>query len=372
MSHVIATGSRRTLPRRAVLSTVATFSAALLLAACGGSSSDSAASSDPSSTAAKLSGSVVWADFGGPTHERRAKVFLDPFAESTGVKVTSATIADAVQARMFDGGSGDYDLIQASVSDIYIHKSNFVELPASNKGNDALPADAQRYALGSFGVGEAQGWLTKTFPNGGPTSWVDFWDFTKFPGKRAIPGTAASFDYMFEAALMADGVAPADLYPMDLDRAVKKLDQLKGHVVFYTQYPQMQQLLASGSASIAFGPTGQYAALNAAGSPTTVNWNQGLLAWNTFVIPKGSTNQANAIALADYFLDPKKQAAFAELTNYAPGNADALQYIPATTLANLPTAPANKDKVIVADVKARALDYDQSLAKYGAWLATAQ
>jgi putative spermidine/putrescine transport system substrate-binding protein len=371
MSHVTATGSPR-ISRRAALATVGTLSAALLLSACGGSSGGSA-SADPAASGAKLSGSVVFADFGGPTHERRAKIFLDPFAESTGVKVTSATIADAIQARMFDGGSGDYDVIQATVSDIYNHQANFVELPASNKGNDSLPADAQRYALGTFGVGEAQGWLTKTFPAGaGPTTWADFWDFTKFPGKRAIPGSAASFDYMFEAALLADGVAPADLYPLDLDRAIKKMDQLKGHVVFYTQYPQMQQLLASGSASIAFGPTGQYAALNAAGSPTTVNWNQGLLAWNTFVIPKGAPNQANALALADYFLDPKKQAEFATLTNYSPGNSDALQYVPAATLANLPTAPENKDKVIVADVKSRATSYDDSLAKYGAWLATAQ
>ena len=40
---------------------------------------------------------------------------------------------------------------------------------------------------------EAQGWLTKTFPSGGPTSWADFWDFTKFPGKRAIPGSEGRF-----------------------------------------------------------------------------------------------------------------------------------------------------------------------------------
>jgi putative spermidine/putrescine transport system substrate-binding protein len=221
-------------------------------------------------------------------------------------------------------------------------------------------------------VGDAQGWLTKTFPDGGPASWADFWDFTKFPGKRAIPGVAASFDYMFEAALMADGVKPADLYPLDLDRATKKLDELKGHVVFYTEYPQMQQLLASGSASIEFGPTGQYAALNRAGVPTSINWNQALLAQNVFVIPKGAPNQANAIALADYFSDPKKQAAFAELTNYSPGDKAALALIPAKTLANLPSSPANVGKVIQVDVKSRATDYDAMLAKYGAWLATAK
>jgi putative spermidine/putrescine transport system substrate-binding protein len=366
MRHATAHRRRRRKTRHVLLSAVAVVSALAVLAGCGSSSSDA------SSSSSGLSGTVVWADYGGPTHKSRDKVFLTPFEKSTGVKVTSTTIADAVLAKMLDGGAGDYDVIQASVSDIYNHKKDLVELPATSKVNDVLPADAQRYALATFGVGEAQGWLTKTFSNGGPTTWADFWDFKKFPGKRAIPGVAASFDYMFEAALMADGVKPADLYPMDLDRAVKKLNELKGHVVFYTEYPQMQQLLASKSASIAFGPTGQYAALNAAGSETSINWNQALLAQNVFVIPKGAKNQKNAIALADYFADPKKQAAFAELTNYSPGNKDALQYIPAKTLKNLATAPANDGKVIQADVQARALDYDESLAKYGAWLATAK
>jgi putative spermidine/putrescine transport system substrate-binding protein len=371
MNHVPGKGSLPEIDRRSVLFGAAVAPFAALLAACGSSSSGSTVTAGASG-AAKLSGSVVWADFGGPTHERRAKIFLDPFAKETGAKVTSVTIADAVWARMLDGGSGDYDIIQASVSDVYNHKANLVELPASVPGNDVLPTDAQRYAFGTFGVGEAQGWLTKTFSNGGPTNWVDFWDFAKFPGKRGIPGVAASFDYMFEAALMADGVAPADLYPLDLDRATKKLDQLKGHTVFYTEYPQMQQLLASGSASIMFGPTGQYAALNAAGSPTSINWNQALVAQNIFVIPKGSKNQANALALAAWFADPKKQAAFSELTKYAPGNKDALQYISADTLKNLPNSTENASKVINIDDVARAAAYDKMLAKYGAWLATAQ
>ena len=50
-----------------------------------------------------------------------------------------------------------------------------------------------------------------------PAGWADYFDTTKFPGKRG------AWDYseggMFEFALMADGVAPKDLYPLDLARA---------------------------------------------------------------------------------------------------------------------------------------------------------
>ncbi|MFI5953286.1 extracellular solute-binding protein [Cryptosporangium sp. NPDC051539] len=355
------------LSRRQLLVAATAAASALALAACGSSSSSTASSSDSG-----LSGTVVWADYGGPTHKSRDKVFLTPFQKETGVKVTSTTIADAVLARMLSGGTGDYDVVQAGVYDIYNHKDDLVALPSGTGTNDVLPADIRQYALGTFGVGQAQGYLPATFPDGGPQSWADFWDFTKFPGKRAIPGVPASFDYMFEAALLADGVAPDKLYPMDLTRAVKKLDQLKGHVVFYTEYPQVQQLLASKSASIAFSPTGQYAGLRAAGTDVSVTWNQALLAWNVFVIPKGAKNQKNAIALAKDFTDPKKQAAFAELTNYAPGNQDALQYVPEKTMANLPTAEANQGKVIDVDDVARAKQYDDCLKAYGDWLAAAK
>ncbi len=42
-----------------------------------------------------------------------------------------------------------------------------------------------------------------------PSGWADFWDVKKFPGKR---GMRKGTRYNLEFALMADGVAPADVY----------------------------------------------------------------------------------------------------------------------------------------------------------------
>ena len=45
------------------------------------------------------------------------------------------------------------------------------------------------------------------------------------------------------------GVAPADLFPYDLDRAFKSLDRIKKDVrVWWSQSPQSQQLLRDGGA----------------------------------------------------------------------------------------------------------------------------
>ena len=67
-----------------------------------------------------------------------------------------------------------------------------------------------------------------------PTSWADFWDTKKFPGKRAL---RRGPKYALEFALMADGVAPKDVYevlgtPEGVDRALAKLDEIKGDIIW--------------------------------------------------------------------------------------------------------------------------------------------
>lgn len=343
-----------------LVATVAVVSLALALAACS-SGSDSSSSSSSS----KLSGKVVWADYGGTTNTAWKKTFFEPFTAKTGVSVTSATIAGAVMNRMLDGGKGDYDTIFTDLSVIELYKKNLVKLPASIKRNDQLPKSSQDYAFGAMEIGYAQGYLASTFPNGGPKTWADFWNVKKFPGKRAVPGVY--FDYMVEAALLADGVKPADLYPLDLDRAFKKLDELKGNLVFYTEYPQVQQLLTSGGAAIAFGPNGLYAALNSQGVKTTVSWDQAFLEPDVFVIPKTAPDIRNTEALAAYVTDPKKQAEFSKLTNYGPGNKAAFKYMSAALKKSVPNA-AGHTKLVLSDAAARAKQYSELTDRYTQWL----
>ena len=63
-----------------------------------------------------------------------------------------------------------------------------------------------------------------------PTSWTDFLDTEGFPGsvecgEHVVNGA--------RGALLADGVAPEDLYPLDLDRAFAKLDTIRDDLTFY-------------------------------------------------------------------------------------------------------------------------------------------
>src|SRR5690606_9085459 len=76
----------------------------------------------------------------------------------------------------------------------------------------------------------------KKFADKAPATWADVWDVDNFPGGRSLPtGTWGPDGATFEAALMADGVDPKDLYPIDWDRAFKSLGRIKPNIVKWWQ-----------------------------------------------------------------------------------------------------------------------------------------
>jgi putative spermidine/putrescine transport system substrate-binding protein len=338
---------------------------ALLLSACGGGSGGG--DEDSSSAEGGLSGRIIWADFGGPTNEARYKTYFDAFTKDTGVEVVSEVEADAVAATMLDGGKGDYDAMHVGLDQVYAAKDNISPLAKGVARDENLPEDIRDYAFGTFFVGHAQGYLTSTFPDGGPQTWADFWDTDKFPGKRAWPGSPGSYDSACEIALLADGVAPDALYPLDFDHCSKKLDELRDDMVFYTSYPEIQQLLTSGTAAVAMGPSGQYAALKAAGQDVTVSYEQAVVSPNVMTIPAEAPNKENINALANFMNDPQLQADFAKITGYGPGNPAAFDLMDDETKAKVVNSPDHTN-VVFQDSKVRAEQTDDLLAWYTEWL----
>ncbi|MER7876402.1 extracellular solute-binding protein [Streptomyces solisilvae] len=102
----------------------------------------------------------------------------------------------------------------------------------------------------------------KKFGGNPPKSWADFFNTGKYPGKRAIPGIPSDASPgALEAALLVDGVAPDRLYPLNVDRALKKLTSVRSSLVFWDTGARSQQLLESGEVSMAMVWSGRaYAA----------------------------------------------------------------------------------------------------------------
>ncbi|MGA1838728.1 extracellular solute-binding protein, partial [Herbiconiux sp. 11R-BC] len=173
----------------------------------------------------------------------------------------------------------------------------------------------------------------------------------------------------YEIALLADGVAPADLYPLDIPRAEKKLDSIRGDLVFYQSYPEVQQLLTSGSASIAVTVTGQFNALKNAGEDVTVQWNQAFIVPSGFSVPKAAKNPDAAMALAAVMNDPEKQAVFTERTGYGPVNSETFSSLSDDVIAGLVNSPEHEKIGLYWDNQWRADNSNLLLDSYTAWLA---
>ena len=106
---------------------------------------------------------------------------------------------------------------------------------------------------------------------------------------------------MFEFALMADGVAPDDLYPLDLARATAKLDTIKDDIVFWASGAESQELIGSGEVAMSMMWNGRaWSAKNIDQKPVEIQWNQQIVTADYFVVPKGTPNKEAAMRFIAY------------------------------------------------------------------------
>lgn len=169
----------------------------------------------------------------------------------------------------------------------------------------------------------------------GPQSWGDFFDLDKFPGKRALRNYPAGA--VLEIALIADGVAPEDLYPIDFSRAFAKLDSIRDQTIFWTSGAQSAQLLADGEVSMAQVWNGRVHNLQKAGAPITIQWNQHFIQADALVIPKGA-NVDLAAQLAKHILSAENNAKLSQYIPYGPTNQEALALVDKKMKEHLPTS----------------------------------
>ncbi|MFT8326872.1 MAG: extracellular solute-binding protein [Gluconobacter oxydans] len=87
--------------------------------------------------------------------------------------------------------------------------------------------------------------------------WQDFWDVARHPGRRGLHFGART---TLEIALLADGVAPQDIYPTlstqaGVDRAFRKLDLLRPYIVWWTTAADAARIMEQSSALMLSAPS---------------------------------------------------------------------------------------------------------------------
>ena len=155
-----------------------------------------------------------------------------------------------------------------------------------------------------------------------------------------------------EVALLADGVPLDKIYPIDVDRAFHKLDQIKPHIVkWYTTAVQPQQLLVDKEAVMAAAFSARTFILKEKGAPVDFVWYQAMAFPMLLAIPKGARNRDNAQRLISFMLQMENQARYGNIYYYGVANKRAYEKIPPARGRMLTTFPENMPLQFVQDAE---------------------
>lgn len=321
----------------------------------------------------KGSGEVRIANFGGAMQEAEQKAFFEPFEKATGIKVRVFPTADGAKVKaMVDTGNVEWDVVEISPRWIMrlLKGGDYFEKIDYSLVDDGVSKEYRSdYGLGMNVWASVMAYRTDAFKGAAPTSWADFWDTEKFPGERAMYGIGAAATPELEFALMAAGVPPDKLYPLDIDKALASYDKLRKSVVkWWTTGAQPPQMLTDREVVMATVFNGRMAALQEQGVPTAICWNQGLASYTSLAIPKGAKNKANAMKYLAYATMPIPQARLALAIPYGPVNQGFVNYVPPERLAVLPTAPEIKKQLVPYNYDWWIANVERAQLKFNKWL----
>jgi putative spermidine/putrescine transport system substrate-binding protein len=316
---------------------------------------------------------ITVADVGGAPGAAIRKAFYDPFEKETGIKVVGVVHeADpTVQFKLLvDTKSYIWDLCMVTPAHVtYLTKPKDYLEPL-NIGADEVPGivpgmlTANWFGFSVFATLLA--YRTDKFGENGPQTWADFWNVQKFPGRRALYKGVSG---MLESALMADGVPPAQLYPLDVNRAFKMLDKIKPHVnVWWTSGAQNTQILQSGEVDMAdtWGARA-YAAIDG-GAPVKMVWTQGLYSTDGWSIPKGTPKADLARKFVRFCMKPEQQAVYSNMVANAPSNQHAYDFIKPERAKILATYPENLKGLVATDNDWWAQNRAKMVERFQDWL----
>ena len=295
---------------------------------------------------------IVYASWGGSWQTALRKAWFDPFTAKTGIGITVVGGNDygRIEA-MVRSGHTEWDVVEVLPDFQWIGPARgLVEridwTPEERASITDAPNLATEYSVPQVLFSRVMTHSTTKLP-AAPTGWADFFDLKRFPGTRTFSGKANGG--ALETALLADGVAPDKLYPLDISRAFAKLGTIRDSIQFYQTNAQAEQYMSDGQATMGLIPDGRALAARDAGAKIAIVFPVSLISWSSMVIPKGAPHAALAQQFLAYTLTPEAQAAIAMAYTYGPVVPAAYSRIPQDRAAILSGGPASKGVGVLTD-----------------------
>jgi len=342
-------------------------------------------------TAAAQAQELNVVSWGGAYTVSQVEAYHKPFTAMTGIKINSIDAdnpATPLKAQA-EAKNVTIDLADVELSDAIkmcdeglLEEIDASTLPPAPDGTpateDFVPGALQDCAVANIVWATVIAYDKTKVGDTPPTTVADFFDTTKYPGKRGMLKAAKR---TMELALYADGVAPDQIYEVlgtdeGVTRALAKLDTIKKDIVWWEAGAQPPQLLADGEVVMTNGYNGRFFAAEVAeGKPFGTVWDGSYMDYDLWVIPKGAPHLEDAKKFLAFSTDTQRLADQAKWISYGPARKSSnalvgLYQDGKTEMAPyMPTNPDNMKSPIWTDPTFWA-DHDTELnEKFNAWLA---
>lgn len=267
--------------------------------------------------------SIVLINTGGDWGKCQRVSFADTFEKKTGVKVIDGPFLDDGQIRAaVETGVYDVDVVfptpnlalEAS-GEKYLEPIDFSIIAK----DELLPGTYTKYAVALDLFSWAFGYRTDLGVT--PKNWKDFYDTAKFPGKRGLVSWDVST--VLIGALLADGVNPDKLIPLDVERALAKLSTIKDDIVWFGTGSDGQNLLITGEVAYIQLYANRITTSREKGEPVEIVWDGQIIQADYLGIPKGSPNVETAQKLIAHMTNKDVNGKFSFCQPGAPSNTKA-------------------------------------------------
>lgn len=315
---------------------------------------------------------ITFTSFGGAYQEAQRKAQLDPIEDEMGITILEDTLTGIAEVRAQVGaGAVTWDIVDLGLTSCAAAQEEGLLEPLDysiipTEGMDKAAYDT--HWIGTIYYSTVLGYSTAKYGDNPPKSWADFWDVEKFPGARALRNDPAA---TLEIALLADGVKPEDMYPLDLDRAFKKMDEIKPHItVWWTSGAQSAQLLKDGEVDMVSIWNGRLDTIVKDGAKAAYTYNGGIASLDCLAIPKGAPNKDLAMKVIARMVSPELAANIPQYINYGPTTSLAFETgkISEEAMKSSPSAPDNLKHQVITSAQYWATNMRDIQEEWSAWL----
>ena len=189
--------------------------------------------------------------------------------------------------------------------------------------------------------------------------------------------------YNLEAALIADGVDPTEVYDVlstdeGIDRAFAKLDTIKDDVIWWSAGADTPQLLADGEVVMGSTYNGRlFSVIEEQDQPVAMLWDAQVFDLDGWIIPAGLPEDrlARVKDFVKFATDTQRLADQSQYISYGPARLSSAPMVGKHAelgidmAPHMPTDPANAKNTFLYNYEFWADYRDDIDAKFQAWLA---